>query len=41
MESLNVPVLVDADHKVIAGHGRVMACQRLGGQRSRRFVSTI
>ena len=26
----NVPVLVDADHKVIAGHGRVMACQQLG-----------
>ena len=26
----NVPVLVDADLKVIAGHGRVMACQLLG-----------
>jgi ParB-like chromosome segregation protein Spo0J len=26
----NVPVLVDADHKVIAGHGRVMACRQLG-----------
>src|SRR5262245_53365599 len=26
----NVPVLVDADLKVIAGHGRVMACRELG-----------
>jgi len=26
----NVPVLVDANMKVIAGHGRVMACQQLG-----------
>jgi hypothetical protein len=26
----NVPVLVDAKLKVIAGHGRVMACQLLG-----------
>jgi hypothetical protein len=26
----NVPVLVDANLKVIAGHGRVMACQELG-----------
>ena len=26
----NVPVLVDADLKVIAGHGRVMACRDLG-----------
>jgi len=26
----NVPVLVDADNKVIAGHGRIMACQLLG-----------
>ena len=26
----NVPVLVDAALKVIAGHGRVMACQQLG-----------
>jgi DNA modification methylase len=26
----NVPVLVDADHKVIAGHGRVLACRELG-----------
>jgi DNA modification methylase len=26
----NVPVLVDANTKVIAGHGRVMACQQLG-----------
>ena len=26
----NVPVLIDATSKVIAGHGRVMACQRLG-----------
>lgn len=26
----NVPVLVDADLKVIAGHGRVMACCELG-----------
>ena len=26
----NVPVLVDANGKVIAGHGRIMACQQLG-----------
>ena len=26
----NVPVLIDANNKVIAGHGRVMACQLLG-----------
>jgi DNA modification methylase len=25
----NVPVLVDSDNKVLAGHGRVLACQRL------------
>lgn len=26
----NVPILVDADLKVIAGHGRLMACRELG-----------
>ena len=26
----NVPVLVDANDKVIAGHGRLLACQELG-----------
>ena len=26
----NVPMLVDADDKVIAGHGRLLACQELG-----------
>jgi DNA modification methylase len=26
----NVPVLIDPDGKVIAGHGRVLACQHLG-----------
>src|SRR5580704_16706144 len=26
----NVPVLVDAEHKVIAGHGRLLACRELG-----------
>jgi DNA modification methylase len=26
----NVPILVDAEMNVIAGHGRVMACKRLG-----------
>jgi DNA modification methylase len=26
----NVPILVDADHKVIAGHGRLLACRQLG-----------
>ena len=25
-----VPVLIDADLKVIAGHGRLLACQELG-----------
>lgn len=28
--SFNVPVLVDEDGKVLAGHGRVLACQHLG-----------
>jgi ParB-like chromosome segregation protein Spo0J len=26
----NVPILVDADLNVIAGHGRLLACKRLG-----------
>jgi len=26
----NVPILVDANGKVIAGHGRLLACQQLG-----------
>ncbi|HEX3419578.1 MAG TPA: ParB/Srx family N-terminal domain-containing protein [Stellaceae bacterium] len=26
----NVPVLVDGDLKVIAGHGRLLACRELG-----------
>jgi ParB-like chromosome segregation protein Spo0J len=26
----NVPVLVDAELKVVAGHGRLLACQELG-----------
>ncbi|MGB6401558.1 MAG: ParB/Srx family N-terminal domain-containing protein, partial [Candidatus Sulfotelmatobacter sp.] len=26
----NVPVLIDADNKIMAGHGRVLACQLLG-----------
>jgi len=26
----NVPVLIDDDNKIIAGHGRVLACQLLG-----------
>jgi DNA modification methylase len=26
----NVPVLVDANRKVIAGHGRILACQQIG-----------
>ena len=26
----NVPVLIDAQHRVIAGHGRILACQQLG-----------
>src|SRR6266852_5680557 len=26
----NVPVLIDADLKVIAGHGRLLACRELG-----------
>jgi DNA modification methylase len=28
--AFNVPVLVDRDGKVLAGHGRVLACQQLG-----------
>lgn len=28
----NVPVLVDADNHVLAGHGRLLACQKLGIQ---------
>jgi len=28
----NVPVLIDAQLQVIAGHGRIAACQRLGWQ---------
>ena len=26
----NVPVLIDAEGQVIAGHGRVLACRQLG-----------
>lgn len=26
----NVPVLIDAQHRAIAGHGRILACQHLG-----------
>ena len=26
----NVPVLVDKNNKILAGHGRVLACQKLG-----------
>src|SRR5260221_14767899 len=26
----NVPILVDGDLKVVAGHGRLLACQKLG-----------
>jgi ParB-like chromosome segregation protein Spo0J len=33
----NVPILVDADLKVIAGHGRLLACRQLG----QREVPTI
>src|ERR1700704_6354302 len=33
----NVPILVDANLKVIAGHGRLLACRQLG----RREVPTI
>jgi len=28
----NAPVLIDKDNKVLAGHGRVLACQKLGWQ---------
>src|SRR5207253_6084994 len=27
---LNTPILIDAERNVIAGHGRLLACQRLG-----------
>ena len=28
--NFNVPVLIDQDDKVLAGHGRVLACRKLG-----------
>ena len=28
--AFNAPILVDADHKILAGHGRFMACRQLG-----------
>ncbi|MBN8520315.1 MAG: ParB N-terminal domain-containing protein [Alphaproteobacteria bacterium] len=26
----NVPILIDKNHKVLAGHGRILACQKMG-----------
>ena len=28
--AFNAPILVDGDHKILAGHGRVLACRHLG-----------
>ena len=28
--AFNAPILVDSDHKIIAGHGRFLACRQLG-----------
>ena len=35
----NAPVLVDANLKIIAGHGRVLACQELRSRRSCSITS--
>jgi hypothetical protein len=37
----NVPVLVDVEAKVIAGHGRLLAAKRLGLPKSPRLASSI
>ena len=37
----NVPILIDAELKVIAGHGRLLACQLLGHKEVRRSASNI
>ena len=36
----NVPILIDADSQVIAGHGRLLACEQLGLKKSPRFASS-
>ena len=28
----NVPLLIDDEHRVIAGHGRLLAARKLGGK---------
>jgi len=37
----NVPVLVDAELKVIAGHGRLLACRELGRSEDRPSASKL
>jgi ParB-like chromosome segregation protein Spo0J len=34
----NVPVLIDDDSRIIAGHGRVLACKQLGITRFQPFA---
>jgi ParB-like chromosome segregation protein Spo0J len=37
----NVPVLIDRENNVVAGHGRLLACGELGWSEWRRSVSII
>ena len=37
----NVPVLIDRDGKVVAGHGRILACKLLGWTEVPLYASTI
>ena len=36
----NNPILVDADNRIVAGHGRVEAAKCLGSRKCRRYGST-
>ena len=33
----NVPVLIDGDNNVLAGHGRILAAKKLGGELFRPY----
>jgi ParB-like chromosome segregation protein Spo0J len=37
----NVPILVDRDDNVVAGHGRLLACRELGIDECQPCVSSI